>query len=207
MRMSSAYTLIRKRRDEITTDPAMLDAAERERYERFLDPGRREVFLAGRTLIKQSLAPLLGIRPQAVSLSLSSNGKPYLPAVFGPSAPRFNLSHSGDYFVLGIAQSPVGVDVELTRSIGVQALHLFFSAEERTGLEQYSGGEQQRQLLRLFTLKEAFIKAVDRTWNINDVSFRLKDGDWILEGSQGRFLFDSLEESGAFLAVVLDTWA
>lgn len=90
-------------------------------------------------------------------------GKPYCTL---PGAPEFNLSHTSDgdglaYGILARATKPVGVDVEIVRPVadltGMAALVL--SESERRCLDSLPTMQQSRHFLRLWTLKEAILKA------------------------------------------------
>jgi len=86
-------------------------------------------------------------------------GKPYLEG----GGLHFNLSHSGNLTALSIGRRRVGVDVE-TFEEGARAdwrliAQRHFSPSEREFLFSQDPGEQNRPFLRMFTLKEARVKA------------------------------------------------
>ena len=74
----------------------------------------------------------------------------------------FNLSHSGDLAALAISQTgPVGIDIEAIRP--VEALDLagrFFAVAEQAALIALPEGERLAGFFRLWTAKEAIVKAI-----------------------------------------------
>lgn len=198
-----SYTLVQKRLEEITLDPHLLDAGEKARYRRWVDPERKEEFLAGRCFLKRVLGQHLSLPPSSISLSLTKNGRPYLPAIYGPETPHFSLAHAGDLFLIGLSGYPIGVDLEPGQRRSPQSLRPFFSAAEWAHLSAMATADQQVQLLRLFTLKEAFIKATDRRWGLDAISFSPENGSWKLDKPSGHFAFHHWETPGFTGAVCL----
>lgn len=97
-----------------------------------------------------------GIPAASQILSKGKQGKPYLEHF--PQT-HFSLSHSGHWAVCAVSSDPVGVDVELPRctmDIGLR----FFRPDELDGLDRLPFVEQRDQLNRLWTAKEAFVKAL-----------------------------------------------
>lgn len=118
-----------------------------------------------------------GITPEEQILEKTELGKPYLPA--HPEV-HFNLSHSGHWAVCAISRDPVGVDVELPRC-SAKIAHRFFQPEELDGLELIPD-----QLNRLWTAKEAFVKALGGglTIPLNSFSVFLQEQGAVLEQAQ-----------------------
>jgi hypothetical protein len=82
----------------------LLSPREQARASRFLITAKRRRFEATRTHLRR----LLGV-PATQEFAYTENGKPYLP----DSSLKFNVSHSENYALIGIAESiEVGVDIE-----------------------------------------------------------------------------------------------
>jgi 4'-phosphopantetheinyl transferase len=78
-------------------------------------------------------------------------GKPYMT-----DAPRFNLSHSGDYAVLAVDEAPVGVDIEKWAEADFTALSdAAFHSDERALLAR---GDTPKTFFDIWTLKESYLK-------------------------------------------------
>ncbi len=114
--------------------------------------------LATRLLLRQVLAAYTGLEPASLQFAQHPQGKPYL--LNAPLA--FNLSHSDELAVLAISQQRrLGVDVEQwrrPRNYLALAEH-FFAADESAWLRELADTEQATQFYRLWTLKEALLKA------------------------------------------------
>jgi 4'-phosphopantetheinyl transferase len=118
--------------------------------------------------LKKLLGSYLGMHGSQLRFLKNTYGKPYLKIA---GAPYFNLSHSGDICVIGIAgRGDVGVDVELHREIA--DLHdlaeMVLSADERTELRTLpDSAAATAGFLRGWTRKEAVIKALGLGIGIN----------------------------------------
>ncbi len=91
----------------------------------------------------------------------TANGKPVLDE--GTSSPlAFNLSHTRGCVAVAVTTGlPVGIDVEaLDRRPDVDAVaERFFAPDEARWLGRASGTERHERFFRLWTLKEAYLKA------------------------------------------------
>jgi 4'-phosphopantetheinyl transferase len=135
----------------------ILSADERQRAERLKIPIVRQRFINGRVLLRQTLAAQLNIEPDALQFEYSDSGKPYL----AKTPLHFNFSHSEDCALLAIAGVPVGVDVEAKRaSTALSSMETtMFAASERSYLNQFNDPERDTAFFRLWTCKEALVKA------------------------------------------------
>lgn len=78
-------------------------------------------------------------------------GKPY----FENQRLQFNVSHSGEYLAIAISGKEVGVDLQEPKDIK-EGLYRKVVQPEEKGL---IGEERQKDFLRLWALKESFVKA------------------------------------------------
>ena len=81
-------------------------------------------------------------------------GKPYLQG----SPIYFNVSHSGGYLALAISNLPVGVDIQETKAVREGMYRKVVQPEEQCLI----GAEREKDFLRLWALKESFVKAEGR---------------------------------------------
>jgi 4'-phosphopantetheinyl transferase len=75
---------------------------------------------------------------------------------------HFNVSHSGGALALAVSRSqPLGVDLEHGRRPrrALELAQRFFAAHEAEALQRLPESEQQTAFLRLWTRKEALVKA------------------------------------------------
>lgn len=90
-----------------------LDAPEQVRYQSISDPASAHQFAASRSFLRCLLAGYLQRAPHDVELTISKHGKPILAT--SPIL-HFNLSHSGEYLLLGLRRdAAIGVDIERHR--------------------------------------------------------------------------------------------
>lgn len=127
------------------------------------------VRIAGAGWLLQQALERAGVPVEVRQFSANPWGKPELTG----SGVRFNLSHSGPWAVCAVSDKAVGVDVELPRcSVAVARRH--FCPEELQPLLQLPPEEQAQALNRLWTAKEAFVKAIGRGLTLPLDSFRVR---------------------------------
>lgn len=143
--------------------PQVLDAAERARYVRFRfsrDAGR---FAQRRAALRQILGWYLEADPSALTFEVSdAAGKPCLSAPLKNEL-RFNVSSSQEIALIAVGRdSAIGVDIEAVRSdidfTGIAGR--FFTKGELARLQALPDTKRLRGFYRLWTSKEALLKAV-----------------------------------------------
>jgi 4'-phosphopantetheinyl transferase len=144
---------------------AALSDDERARYTRFRFDDDRDTYLVAHALTRGLIAGLCGCALADVQFELGERGRPELIAQAGRPALRFNLSHTRGFVACAFtASADIGVDVEYAdRKVEILAVakHVF-SARERSALEALSGVEQRERFFDLWTLKEAYVKAIGK---------------------------------------------
>lgn len=153
-------------------DPGLfhfLDSEEQTRAKRFATAELKNRFVLAHAATREILSRYLSCTPNAIEFTQNAFGKPMLSS----RALEFNLSHSQNTALLAVTDRPIGVDVEyIARSIDVLGLaKRFFAAEEYEDLLSYSTEEQKILFFRIWTRKEAFIKAVGKGLSQNLDSF------------------------------------
>lgn len=135
-----------------------LSEQEEARARRFRFEVDRDRYRAGRGALRRWVGAVLGVEAAQVVLHEGAHGKPFVDggAVF------FNLSHSGDWIVVAVADVEVGVDVELAR-LDVDVLEIaptVFTPAERAALGLLTDETARRcAFYRLWARKEAVLKA------------------------------------------------
>jgi 4'-phosphopantetheinyl transferase len=157
---STAVYLIPLRQPEIAFRP-LLSADELARADRFVFAKDRQAFTVAHGVMRQILADTLRLSPHELAFQTNEYGKPHLVGQVLP----FNLSHSGDYGLLAVGEvgetRPCGIDIEqLSRTINIHdiAPH-YFSPAEQTELYALPPAQQTSGFFKLWTRKEAYIKA------------------------------------------------
>ncbi len=157
---------------EIAALAGLLSDDELARAERFTFPGLRERYIAGRGILRTILGHYLHTPPERVRFTYNHYGKPLLDEAGGTI--KFNLSHSGDWALLGVAGgAEIGVDIERhRREVQCESLaRHFFSPAEVAALEAVAPGERREAFFACWSRKEAYIKAVGRALAIPLDSF------------------------------------
>ncbi|PRY76677.1 4'-phosphopantetheinyl transferase [Yoonia maritima] len=119
----------------------------------------RELYLLTHVRLRQILGNWMQFDPSDVAFDTGWNGKPRIKGAAGPS---FSISHSGRRAVIAVTHTaPVGIDIELQRDrkLDRKTGQRFFAPDEAAALKPLSDQEHHHTFTRLWTFKEAFIKA------------------------------------------------
>ena len=151
---SSTDLVIRKAHHEL------LSNVERQQAARYVFDRDRTRYVGAHAGLRVVLSSLLGIRAAEIRLSTDQNGKPRLEGEERPPL-FFNLSHSHDLAAIAVSASfDIGLDIEMLRDADFAGVMTLFSRIERAALEQLPLHARTNAILRLWTCKEAFMKAV-----------------------------------------------
>jgi len=140
------------------------------------NPSPREVTAAAQSALMKCLMRYSGTnRPPEILRG--EHGKPYAPGLDGLD---FNLSHARNHVLLAFAHNqPLGVDLErLDREHAVEDLaRRFFAPAEADSLKRLPSPQQLPAFLRLWTCKEAVLKAIGAglSFGLSRVAFELSD--------------------------------
>ncbi len=139
----------------------LLSAEERRRHARFAFARDRHRFLVSRALLRSVLSHYAAVEPHTWVFRAGAFGKPELA---GPAAgPRaFNLSHTQGLVVCAVARAgQLGVDAEWIDPprARLELARRYFAPEETALLEAADETCRAQLFFRLWTLKEAFLKA------------------------------------------------
>ena len=142
---------------------ALLSEEERVKADRFIFPHDRDCFVAAHALVRVALSDYFARAPQDWSFVTNAWGKPRVDANDGSARLCFNLSHTRGHVAVAVAlDREVGVDVERiapSRADEEVARQLFAPAEVAAFQEEPEGGRAEA-FFDVWTLKEAYIKAV-----------------------------------------------
>ncbi|RDI43778.1 4'-phosphopantetheinyl transferase sfp [Aquicella lusitana] len=141
----------------------LLSPDENERAQRFQFPIHRQHFIAARSTLRKILGVYLNTSPQDIRFVYTEHKKPLLahPAY---ARLKFNMAHSHDIAVYAFAlDQMVGIDIEKIKTTYNAAIaKRYFSQQENAALEQLSGKEQINGFFRLWSRKEALVKAAGK---------------------------------------------
>ncbi len=162
------WTMRVERLDEAAVAPwlAMLDEDERKRAARFVFPRHRVQFIAAHALLRTALGRLCGRPPAAWRFVADAHGKPSAWLEDAAVPVSFNLSHTEGMVGLAATRGAgwsVGFDLEpLARKVELGVADRFFAPDEVAWLGSLAEEARAEGFLRLWTLKEAFIKATGK---------------------------------------------
>ncbi len=157
-----------------------LDEEEVQRANRFRKPTSRNQHVVGRGMARRLLGDE-SVAPHDIKFAAEVHGKPF---VVEPSAAKqpFNVAHTDGLVMCGVGQDQhalVGVDVErLERRTDPGLASRYFSKPEIEFLNSKPEGIARRNsFLRIWTLKESFIKAIGTGLQTPLADFAFKEID------------------------------
>ncbi|MGE7890627.1 4'-phosphopantetheinyl transferase family protein [Bacillus cereus] len=138
----------------------------------FYNPKDMYRALIGDILSRVMLSERLGIAIRDLSIKQMSYGKPYVRDV----KCHFNISHSGEWIVCSVAESPVGIDIENIQPVDFNIARRFFSRYEIAYLDRISPVIQKDYFWKIWTLKESYLKAIGTGFYKSLDSFSIQIG-------------------------------
>ena len=189
----------------------LLDSAERARHDRMrTESGRRQQLLA-RGMQREVLSKCEpSIAPRDWRFERGASGRPALAAPFAQTGLNFNIAHTPGLVAMAVGRvARLGVDVEASdKPVSLPVARRYFSPREAAALDALAPEARPRRFLRLWTLKEAYLKAVGEglAGGLDSMTFTFGEGGAISfehEGERevGRWLFREFEPQGFLLAL------
>jgi 4'-phosphopantetheinyl transferase len=133
---------------------------EAARYLEIGDARSRARFAASRAVLRRAASTVAGGDPEQFEIARQPNGRPYLR---GCDQFDVSISHTGAIVVAGVSRlGSIGVDVESAsrRVLGPELAERACTDEERARLAALPPAERDRAMIQLWTLKEAYSKAL-----------------------------------------------
>ena len=155
---------------------AWLDEQEQERWHRYLHVGARRRFALCRAALRVMLCDRLGCGNEQLTFGTSEYGKPFALVQGTPAAISFNVTHSGQHGLIALAPSGrLGVDIEehATRRDLDRLITTVLGPGEQAELASARGYRKLHQFFRLWTLKEALIKALGLGFSLDPSRFEI----------------------------------
>lgn len=170
--------------DWVAHNRRLLSPTELQRYRRYLRSADAELFLSAHIAVRRILSNYAPLDPIDWRFTAGPHGRPEIRNAEAPTALRFNLSHTASMVaVLVHGTKPCGVDVEHSGRVEdpLAMMGTVFADSECEAIMALDAHQQEDAFYRLWTLKEAFIKATG-----NGLATGLK-----------RFWFRGFEREGA----------
>lgn len=160
----------------------LLSVEEVVRLRRFRRPAAADQYLLGRALVRSTLSRYAAVRPGVWRFGRSPLGRPFVDQPGDARHLCFNLSHTEGLVAMAVGlETQIGLDVEnrsRIRCVEGLAQHCL-SAQERLVMTQLvHEADVLDRFLRIWTLKEAYVKArgVGLTVSLGSFGFRFDNG-------------------------------
>jgi 4'-phosphopantetheinyl transferase len=141
----------------------ILSLDERRRQDRFFFDRDRRDYAAAHAMLREALSSCDHKAPEDWRFEPDALGKPRIRPQDPAAVPlAFNLSHTQGLVACAVARgTEVGVDVErIDRGLSAEAVAHYFAASEICFLEACAPIDYATRFIELWTLKEAYIKAI-----------------------------------------------
>ena len=173
-----------------------LDGDEQIRMNRFKVARPRTQYALCRSALRACLCRTLGCSNSDLSFGFGEFGKPFA-IVSGQQDPvSFNVTHSGQHGLIAVSERcRLGVDAEIRREdrdfdgIGEQV----YGENELSALKVCAGAAKSGLFYRLWTMKEALIKAIGTGFSLNPSGFEVPH-EMLLGARAGLFRFPHMPE-------------
>ncbi|MEW2491012.1 4'-phosphopantetheinyl transferase superfamily protein [Streptomyces sp. NPDC048411] len=145
-------------------DIALLSPEEQNRVRQLPTPHSQDTYLVAHLALRTLLGSCLGQPPAEVALARADcplcqepHGRPILQHTSGL---HFSLSHVRDLITIGLARTPIGVDIEATDRVRHETLARRLHPAEHAAIEALPAARRHDALVRCWTRKEAYLKGL-----------------------------------------------
>ena len=148
--------------DAVADCEQLLSVAERDRAAKYRFVVDRRRFIVRRALLRQLVASYITQPAAALEFTTNAFGKPQLALPGVPGNLQFNLAVAQDRALYGFTWNrALGVDLAHCRTAGgwTEIVDGFFHPTEAAYIHQLPPPQQERAFYKLWTLKEALVKA------------------------------------------------
>jgi 4'-phosphopantetheinyl transferase len=174
---------------------SLLNDAEQRRYAAFYFDRHRIEYAMAHAVTRLALSRYAPVPPRNWEFSLGQWGKPSIAAPATATPLSFNLSHTNCFVAFLAGNKPeVGVDIEHLERGGslIDIARHAFAPSEHAYLTSLTPDRQRDAFFRIWTLKEAYIKATGQglSLGLDTFSFHFNEGDKpVLSGGVGDWSF------------------
>lgn len=140
---------------------ALLTPQDLERRQRLFSEELKRQFTLTRALQRLVLSEYAAdVKPPQWQFQAGAEGRPALAPPFDRTGLHFNLAHTGGVVAMAVCrQARVGIDIEKLGRARLSLAERYFSAAEAAQLRELPSEAQPLRFVRLWTLKEAYLKA------------------------------------------------
>ncbi len=139
----------------------ILSSTEQKRYQRYLAKRKKVEFFLARKFTKDILGARLNVPIYQIDLQPDASGKPFLFLAGKPFPLYFNISHTSGFITCVISEHKyTGIDIEYATGSRDAVMQRFFHPHEIREYRTLPRSRQERRFYTLWTLKEAYLKAI-----------------------------------------------
>lgn len=153
-----------------------LSVTEQARSRRFVHAGPRRRYTLCRAALRAILCHRLGCDGQRLSFGTSSHGKPFARVDDMPEPISFNVSHGRSHGLIAVApRGRLGVDIEERRARDDldDLTDAVLGPNEKREFALLRGNARTHFFFRMWTLKEALIKALGLGFSLDPAEFEV----------------------------------
>jgi 4'-phosphopantetheinyl transferase len=142
-----------------------LDESERQRAARYHFDVHRFRFISGRGKLREILADIVNCQPEDIIFGFTEFGKPGIKYPVRSNNIQFNVSKSSVMGAVAVSQGiQIGLDIEQVNADGIADCDLIveseFTGDEIKWYQKHGADERPAAFYRLWTCKEAYLKAL-----------------------------------------------
>jgi 4'-phosphopantetheinyl transferase len=156
-----------------------LSAAERERCGALHNSTDRERRTVAYAALRQILAGAMHMPAASLQIVGEPAGKPHLADVDGGEELQFNVAHSADLGLIAVGHgAAIGIDVEaVVARDAVESLIAALTSPEEAAALQIADDDLLSAFYRLWTRKEAYVKATGAGLSVRLADIAVEIGD------------------------------
>lgn len=139
-----------------------LSVEEKKRVDDMYDQNRRSFFIVSNGFRRVILSRYISITPAEIQFRTNQYGKPFISNQ-NPDGVTFNTSHSHEKLLFGICKNrDIGVDIQFESDNfpEMKIANRVFGSVDSSYLAKFSGDELRHEFFRIWSLKEAYCKAL-----------------------------------------------
>ncbi|CAH2230459.1 jg27412 [Pararge aegeria aegeria] len=170
--------------EQIMAASSYIQPEEKQRISKYVFQDDAKSSLIGRLMLRKFVHTTTLLEYQNISFGRDGRGKPYLIGT-GDITVNFNVSHQGDYVVLGGSEGKnIGIDLMKIEPPANKNIPEFFRImrrqfsdhEWKTIYSYFKESEQIACFYRMWCLKESYVKNIGLgiTVALNEISFNVK---------------------------------
>lgn len=154
---------------------SVLDETEKTRALNLHSPQDRAAFVGAHALVRTTLGRYTRLDPKALRFKRSDLGRPELDLKHLSQDLRFSLSHSAGLVGCAISVgADIGFDLEFaSRPAPLEVAERYFADSEKAWLAGLPPDTQHDQFYALWTIKEAYAKALGLGLHLDPSSFSI----------------------------------